>query len=59
MTVKELEVRKFLLETYKNDKKLFEDIVKIHDDKSLEDEIKIINEALKKAEEMELLKKGL
>nr|WP_314530885.1 hypothetical protein [uncultured Fusobacterium sp.] len=59
MTVKELEVRKFLLETYKNDKKLFEDIVKIHDDKSLEDEIKRINEALKKAEEMELLKKGL
>lgn len=59
MTVKELEVRKFLLETYKNDKKLFEDIVKIHDDKSLEDEIRRINEALKKAEEMELLKKGL
>lgn len=59
MTVKELEVRKFLLETYKNDKELFEDIVKIHDDKSLEDEIKRINEALKKAEEMELLKKGL
>jgi|GEM_PF-5909671 len=59
MTVKELEVRKFLLETYKNDKKLFEDIVKIHDDKSLEEEIKRINEALKKAEEMELLKKGL
>ena len=59
MTVKELEVRKFLLETYKNDKKLFEDIVKIHDDKSLEDEIKRINEALKKAEGMELLKKGL
>ena len=59
MTVKELEVRKFLLETYKNDKKLFEYIVKIHDDKSLEDEIKRINEALKKAEEMELLKKGL
>ena len=59
MTVKELVVRKFLLVTYKNDKKLFEDIVKIHDDKSLEDEIKRINEALKKAEEMELLKKGL
>lgn len=59
MTVKELEVRKFLLETYKNDKKLFEDIIKINDEKSLDDEIKRITEALKKAEEMELLKKGL